>query len=104
MSNVIRFHISPLLDNNESTVIFVGSLPSLMAPRKGSSPFSRVESPLQADPDKKLYVLSSKVCGESAAKYFSQNKLPVRFPDDIVRVKRSALRTVDGATFEGKAS
>ena len=75
-----------------------------MAPRKGSSPFSRVESPLLLDPDKRWYVLSSKVCGESVAKYFSRNKLPSRFPDDIVRVKRSALRTVDGATFEGKAS
>ena len=75
-----------------------------MAPRKGSSPFSRVESPLLLDPEKKWYVLSSKVCGESAAKYFSRNKLPARFPDDIVRVKRSALRTVDGDTFEGKAS
>ena len=44
------------------------------------------------------------MCGESAAKYFSRSKLPVCFPDDVVRVKCSALRTVDGAMFEGKAS
>ena len=35
--------------------------------------------------------------------YFSRNKLPARFPDDVVRVKRSTLRTVDGAAFQGKA-
>ena len=36
--------------------------------------------------------------------YFSLNKLQARFRDDVVRVKRSTLRTVDGAAFEGKAS
>ena len=34
--------------------------------------------------------------------YFSRKKLPARFPDDVVRVKRSTLRTVDGAAFEGQ--
>ena len=36
--------------------------------------------------------------------YFSRNTLPARFPDDVVSVKRSTFRTVDGAAFEGKAS
>ena len=36
--------------------------------------------------------------------YFSRNnKLPARFPGDVVRVKRSTLRTVDGVAFERKA-
>ena len=36
--------------------------------------------------------------------YFSRNKLPTRFPEDIVRIiiKRSALQTVDGGPFKGK--
>ena len=38
------------------------------------------------------------------AKYFSRNKLLTRFPDNVVRVKHSTLRTVDGAAFEGKVS
>ena len=70
-----------------------------MAPRKESSPYSLVESAQLLDPNKRWYVLSSKVCGESAAKYFSCNKLPACFPDDIVRVNRSSPRTVD---LEGK--
>ena len=38
-------------------------------------------------------------------KFFSRDKLPARFSDDIVRVKRSVFRrTVDGAPFEVKAS
>ena len=32
---------------------------------------------------------------------FSRNKLPARFPDDVVRVKRT-FRTVDGVAFEGQ--
>ena len=37
--------------------------------------------------------------------YFSgNNKLPARFPGDVVRVKRSTLRTVNGVAFERKAS
>ena len=49
-------------------------------------------------------MVSRKVCGESAAKYFSCIKLLARFSDGVVRIKRSTLRTVDGAAFEGKAS
>ena len=75
-----------------------------MTPRQGSLSFSRVESAQLLDPNKTWYVLSKKVCGESAAKYFSRNKLLARFPDDAVRVKYSTLRTVVGAAFEGKAS
>ena len=34
-----------------------------------------------------------------------RNKLPARFPGHIVRInKRSALQTVDGGPFQGKAS
>ena len=39
-----------------------------------------------------------------STKYFSRNKLPAHFPQDIVRIKRSALETVDGGPFQGKAS
>ena len=62
-----------------------------MAPRKGSSPFCRVENPQLFDSNKRWYVLSSKVCGERPPKYFSRNKFPARFPNDVVRVKRSDL-------------
>ena len=65
-----------------------------MAPKKGSSPFCRVENPQLLDSNKRWYVLSSKVCGERPPKYFSRNKFPARFPNDVVRVKRSDLRTV----------
>ena len=75
-----------------------------MAPRKGSSPFSRVKSPQLLDPSKTWYVQSNRVCGERPPKYFSRDKLPARFPEDIVRIKRSALETVDGGPFQGKAS
>ena len=75
-----------------------------MAPRKGSSPISRVKSPQLLDPRKTWYVLSNKVCGDRPSKYFSRNKLPARFPEDIVRIKRSALQTLDGGPFQGKAS
>ena len=75
-----------------------------MAPRKGSSPFSWVKSPQLLDPRKTWYVLSNKVCGNRPPKYFSRNKLPARFPEDIVRIKRSALQTFDGGSFQGKAS
>lgn len=75
-----------------------------MAPRKGSSPFSRVKSPQLLDPRKTWYVLSNRVCGERPPKYFSRSKLPARFPEDIIRIKRSALQTVDGGPFQGKAS
>ena len=57
-----------------------------MAPRKGSSPFSRVKSPQLLDPSKTWYVLSDRVCGERPPRYFSRNKLPARFPEDIVRI------------------
>lgn len=77
---------------------------SAMAPRKGSSPFSRVKSPELLDSNKQWYVLSSGVCGERPPKYFDRNKFPGRFPDDIRKVKRSALQTVDGAAYQGKAS
>ena len=75
-----------------------------MAPKKGSSPFSRVESPQLLDSYKRWYSLSNKVCGDRPPKYFSRNRLPARYSDDILSVKRSDLRTVDGAPLEGKAS
>ena len=75
-----------------------------MAPRKGFSPFSQVKSPLFLDPNKTWYVLSNKVCGERPAKYFGRNKLPARFPDDFVRLRRNALQTVNGESYQGKAS
>ena len=75
-----------------------------MAPRKGLVlPFSRVES-AQSFVKRDGTFFSRKVCGQSGANYFSYNKLTMHFPDDIVRVKRSILRTADGAAFEGKAS
>ena len=77
-----------------------------MAPRKGSSPFCRVKNPQLLDSNKRWYVLSSKVCGERPPKYFSRNKFPPRFPNDVVGVMRSDLRTVDGAPYmyDGKVS
>ena len=75
-----------------------------MAPGKGSSPFSQVKSPLLLDPNKTWYVLSHIVCGDRPPKYFSRNKLPACFPADFVRLKRSALQTVDGEPYQGKAS
>ena len=59
-----------------------------MAQRKGSKPFSRVKSRQLLDPRKTWNVLSSRVCGERPTKYFSRNKLPTRFPEDIVRITR----------------
>ena len=75
-----------------------------MAPRKGSSPFSQVKSPLLLDPNKAWYVLSNKVCGDHPPKYFLRNKLPARFPEDFIRLRQSALETVDGKPYQGKAS
>lgn len=74
-----------------------------MAPRKGSSPFSRVKSPL-LDANKQWYVLNSSVCGDRPPKFLSRNKFPARFPDDFKRVKRSGIQTLDGGPFRGKAS
>lgn len=71
-----------------------------MAPRKGSLPFS----PVVRSSQNMVHVINSKVCGKSVAKYFSCNKLPAHFQDDIMRVKCGTLRTVDGTVFEGKAS
>ena len=75
-----------------------------MALRKGSLPFPRVKSPQLLDPRKTWYVLSNRVCGDCPPKYFLRNKLPARFPEFIVRIKRSALQTLDGGPFQGKAS
>ena len=75
-----------------------------MALRKGSSPFPRVKSPQLLDPRKTWYVLSNRVCGDCPPIYFSRNNLPARFPESIVRIKRSALQTLDGGPFQGKAS
>ena len=72
------------------------------AQRKGFSPFSRVKSPQLSDPRKTWNILSDSVCGERPPKYFSRNKLPARFRENIVRIKRSALQTVDGGPFKGK--
>ena len=66
-------------------------------PRKKYSPFSRIECLQLLQPDKRWDVLSSNVCGERGPKYFSRNNLPARFPDDVVRVKRSFLQIFDGA-------
>ena len=71
-----------------------------MAPKKGSSPFSRVESPQLLDSYKRWYSLSNNVCGDRPPKYFSRNRLPARYSDHILSVKRSDLRTVDGAPLE----
>ena len=57
-------------------------------PRKKYSPFSRIEGLQLLQPDKRWDVLSSNVCGERAPKYFSRNRLPARFPDDVMRIKR----------------
>ena len=73
-----------------------------MAPRMVSSPFfrSRVRS----------YYNITKDGTFSASKFVlyvhrKGDRLPARFSDDIVRVKRSVFRrTVDGAPFEVKAS
>ena len=73
-----------------------------MAPRKCSSLFSRVKSPPLLDPRKTWNVLNNRVCGERPPKYFSRNKLPARFTEDIVTIKRSALQTVDGGPFKEK--
>ena len=80
------------------------NLREFMAQRKGSKPFSRVKSRQLLDPRKTWNVLSNRVCGERRTKYFSRNKLPTRFPEDIVTIiiKRSALQTVDGGPFKGK--
>ena len=78
------------------------TLRGFMAPRKRSSPFSRVKSPQLLDLRKTWNVLSDRVCGERPPKYFSRNKLSARFPEDIVRIKRNALQTVDGGPFNGK--
>jgi len=75
-----------------------------MAPRKGSSPFSRVKSPQLLDPRKTWYLPSNRVCGKRPPKHFSRNKLPPCFPEDIVRIKWSAIQTVDWGLFQGKAS
>ena len=79
-----------------------GNLTRVKAQRKGSKPFSWVKSRQLLDPRKTWNVLSNRVCGERPTKYFSRNKLPTRFPEDIVRIKRSALQTVDGGPFMGK--
>ena len=80
------------------------NLRGFMAQRNGSKLFSRVKSRQLLDPRKTWNVLSNRVCGERPTKYFSRNKLPTRFPEDIVRIiiKRSALQTVDGGPFKGK--
>ena len=71
-------------------------------PRKKYSPFSRIECLQLLQPDKRWDVLSSNVCGERAPKYFSRNRLPARFPDDVVRVKRSFVQIFDGARSKGR--
>ena len=80
------------------------NLRGFMAQRKGSKLFSRVKSRQLLDPRKTWNILSNRICGERPTKYFSRNKLPTRFPEDIVRIiiKRSALQTVDGGPFKGK--
>ena len=71
-------------------------------PRKKYSPFSWIECLQLLQPDKRWDVLSSNICGERAPKYFSRNRLPARFPDDVVRVKRSFVRKFDGARSKGR--
>ena len=66
-------------------------------PRKKYSPFSRIEGLQLLQPDKRWDVFSSDVCGERAPKYFSRNRLPARFPDDVMRIKRSFVQIFDGA-------
>ena len=76
-----------------------------MAPRMVSSPFfrSRVRSYYNITKDGTFS--ASKFVLYVRRKFFSQDRLPARFSDDIVRVKRGVFRrTVDGAPFEVKAS
>lgn len=75
-----------------------------MAPRKGTSPFSPVRNPQLLDESTHWYVLSNRVCKERPSKYFAKSKFPSRFPQDIVKVKHSALRTQDGTLYDGKSS
>ena len=58
-----------------------------MAPSMGSSPFSWAKSPQLLDLRKTWYVPSNRVCCERPPKYLSRNKLPARFPGDIVRIQ-----------------
>ena len=71
---------------------------------KGFFTLSSVKSPQLLDPRKMWYVLSNGVCGDCPPIYFSRNNLPAHFPESIVRIKRSALQTLDGGPFQGKAS
>ena len=71
-------------------------------PRKKYSPFSWIECLQLLQPDKRWTVLSSNVCGERAPILVSRNKLPARFPDDVVRVKRSFVQIFDGARSKGR--
>ena len=76
------------------------NLRGFMAQRKSSKPFSRVKSRQLLDPRKTWNVLSNRVCGERPTKYFSRNKLPTRFAEDIAKC------TTDGRwrSVQGKAS
>ena len=56
------------------------------------------------DPNNTWYELSNKICSDRPFKYFSRNKLPTRFPEEFVRLRRSALQTVDREPYKGKAS
>ena len=71
-------------------------------PRKKYSPSSRIEGLQLLQPDKRWDVLSGNVCGERAPKYFSRNRLPARFPDDVMRIKRSFVQIFDGAHSKGR--
>ena len=110
LTNGIRFcHLRPQLRclsllylRSQRNIYVEETLRGSMAPRKGCSPFSQVKSPQLLDPRKTWNVLSNRLCGERPPKYFSRNKLPARFPEDIVRIKRSTLQTVDGSPFKGK--
>ena len=73
-----------------------------MALRKKYSPFSRIESLQLLQPNKRWDILSSNVCSERLPKHFSRNRLPVRFPDDVVRVKQSVVRIFDGVCLKGR--
>ena len=93
-------HISQYLDKNESTGKFVQF--ARFNAEEEIFAIRRIECLQLLKPDKRWNVLSSNVCGERAPKYFSRNRLPARFPDDVVRVKRSFVQIFDGARSKGR--
>jgi len=105
--------VEDVRDNNLSIVVY-GFCRVVF--RLNASPFllngtirHHLDTFARKDPDfvKRMvegFYVDDLVKGERTAKYFSRNKLPARFPEFMVRIKRSALQTLDGGLFQGKAS